>query len=66
MACVTSGQRSAVKRAINRFERAVDAYAFLGEIPVDSEEALAVRECIETEYRRSKECLNGLIDRYMP
>lgn len=41
---MTTGQRAALKRAINRFEAAVEEHAFIGTIPVDSEEALAARE----------------------
>lgn len=61
---MTTGQRAALKRAINRFEAAVEEHAFIGTIPVDSEEALAAREAIETEFARSRECLENLVERY--
>jgi hypothetical protein len=61
---ISVGQRAAIKRAINRFERAVDEYAFLGTIPVDSDDAIAAREAIELEYHRSRFLLDCIIDRY--
>jgi len=61
---MTPGQKGAVKRAIDRFEVAVDAYAFIGTIPVDSDDALEARHELEQEYVRSRECLVNLIERY--
>lgn len=55
----------AITRAINRFERAVDALAFLGSIPADSEDAIAARQELETEYRRARELLEQAILRRM-
>lgn len=41
-----------------RFEKAADAYAFIGTIPrYESEEAYAEYEACENEYQRSKEAL---------
>lgn len=57
-------RRSAIIRAINRFEKAVDDYAFLGTIPVDTEAALQARAEIENEYARARELLVALFMRY--
>lgn len=61
---LTTRQRAALKRAINRFEAAVENHAFIGTIPFDSDEALAMHESIKNEYLRSRECLENLIERY--
>lgn len=61
---MTTGQRAALKRAINRFEAAVEEHAFIETIPVDCDEALAAREAIEHEFSRSRECLENLVERY--
>lgn len=58
------GRRSAISRAVNRFDNAVQDYAFLGTITVDSDEALAARAEIENEYARARELLVGLFMRY--
>lgn len=57
-------QRAAIKRAINRFEKAVDEKAFDGTIPFDCDAALDEHERIDREYARSRECLENLIERY--
>lgn len=58
------GRRSAITRAINRFERAVDDYAFLGTIPADCVAALQRREEIENEYSKARQLLIELFMRY--
>lgn len=58
------GRRSAISRAVNRFERAVDAYAFLGTIPVDTDEAIGARAEIIYEYDRARTLLVALFMRY--
>lgn len=58
------GRRSAIQRAVKRFERAVDARAFIGEIPTDSDEALDARAEIENEYAKARELLVALFMRY--
>lgn len=59
-----AGQRAHITKAVNRFERAVEEYAFIGTIPVDCDAAIARREEIECEYERSRECLLAPIERY--
>lgn len=58
------GRRSAIVRAVNRFEKAVDDYAFLGTIPVDCEASIERREEIENEYAKARELLVALFMRY--
>lgn len=63
---ITKGQRAALTRAINRFERAVDDKAFQGTIPrYESGEAAAAYEAIDIEYARSRQLLDAMIDRYL-
>lgn len=41
-----------------RFEKAADAYAFIGTIPrYESDEAFAAYEAVEAEYERAKKAL---------
>lgn len=61
---LTTRQRAALKRAINRFEAAVEEHAFIGTIPFNSDEALVARQSVEIEFVRSRECLENLIERY--
>ncbi|WP_372732950.1 hypothetical protein [Novosphingobium sp.] len=66
MSKTTKGQRAALARAINRFERAVDDKAFQGTIPAgESDEAAAAYEAIDFEYERSRQLLDAMIDRYL-
>lgn len=49
---------SGVKRAITRFERAADAYAFRGMIPHgESEEATRAYDDVVAEYEAAKQAL---------
>lgn len=61
---MTSGQRAAMKRAINRFAAAVEEKAFDGTIPWDCEAAEAEHDRIDQEFARSREFLEKLIERY--
>lgn len=51
-------------RAINRFQNAVEEFAFIGTIPFDSEAALERRREIEEEFLRSREGLEAFIIRH--
>lgn len=58
-------QRAHITRAINRFEAAVEEYAFRGTIPAgESEEADNAVAEIEWEYTHSRRLLENLIERY--
>lgn len=57
-------RRAAMTRAINRFQNAVEEFAFIGTIPFDSEAALERRREIEEEFLRSREGLEAFIIRH--
>lgn len=61
--------KSVITRAVNRFERAVDAKAFEGTIPyhsdgvVEQEDLDAAHEAIRTEYAAARAALIRLLER---
>lgn len=58
-------RRAALRRAIDNLAAAADDHAFLGTIPVDSDEALAARQELVDGLEAAKRRVERLVGRWL-